>query len=46
MDLSKETDETKLKALAYEQVLTIETAQTNLRALQQRIAELQDKKGK
>lgn len=46
MDLSKETDETKLKALAYEQVLTIETAQANLRALQQRIAELQDKKGK
>ena len=40
MDISKETDEQKLKALAYDQVLAIETAQANLRALQSRILEL------
>ena len=40
MDLNKETDQTKLKALAYEQVVTIETAQANLRALQARLQQL------
>ena len=40
MDISKITDEQKLKALAYDQVLAIETAQANLRALQSRILEL------
>lgn len=40
MDISKITDTQELKALAYEQVVMIETAQVNLRALQQRIVEL------
>lgn len=43
MDISKEADQTKLKALAYEQVIAIEQAQTNLRMLQQRIVELETK---
>jgi hypothetical protein len=42
MDLTKITDAKELKALAYEQVVQIETAQANLRALQQRIAQLQE----
>ena len=37
MDISKITDTQELKALAYEQVVMIETAQVNLRALLQRI---------
>ena len=41
MDLTKETDATKLKALAYEQVVALETAQTNLRALQARMQQLE-----
>ena len=41
MDLSKETNVEKLKALAYEQVVALETAQANLRAIQQRIAQLE-----
>ena len=45
MDISKITDEQKLKALAYEQVLAIEIAQANLRALQQRIVQVQDEEG-
>lgn len=41
MDLSKETGIEKLEALAYRQLVTIEQAQANLRALQQRIVELE-----
>lgn len=40
MDISKETDQTKLKALAYEQMLAIQQSQQNLSILQTRIAEL------
>lgn len=42
MDISKETNVEKLKALAYDQVLLIEQSQANLRVLQQRIAEVND----
>ena len=40
MDLSKIENLEQLKAMAYDQVLAIETAQANLRALQSRILEL------
>jgi hypothetical protein len=43
MDISKETDAKELKALAYEQMMMIDVAQANLRALQQRIVELAEK---
>ena len=43
MDLTKETNVDKLKSLAYDQVVQIETAQQNLRLLQQRIQELSEK---
>ena len=44
MDISEETDVTKLKALAYEQVVAIETAQANLRALQARLNQIDGEK--
>ena len=47
MDITKITDLNELKALAYDTVLAIEQQQSNLRIIQQRIAELQnDKKTK
>lgn len=46
MDLNKITDINELKALAFDAIQAIEIQQANLRALQQRIVELQDKKGK
>ena len=42
MDLSKETSVEKLKALAYDQMAQLEVTQQNLRALNQRIAELSE----
>lgn len=44
MDISKLTDLKELKAMAYEQVLALETAQTNLRLLQARIEEVSKEK--
>lgn len=44
MDLQQITDIEKLESLAYRQVVTIEQAQANLRALQQRIAQLSEEK--
>lgn len=44
MDISKETDVTKLKALAYDQLAQSEAIQSNLRALNARIAELSQEK--
>ena len=41
MDISKITDQDKLKALAYDAVLAIETQQANLRMIQARLAELE-----
>lgn len=41
MDLTKETDPTKLKALAYEQTVVIQNAQQNLQMLQARLAQLE-----
>ena len=41
MDLSKITDISQLKALAYDMLVNKETAETNLRAINQRILELQ-----
>jgi|GEM_PF-1562345 len=41
MDLQKITDVTQLKALAYDQLLLQEQAQTNLKLISQRLAELQ-----
>lgn len=44
MDLSQETSIEKLKAMAYDQIAQSEIIQSNLRALNARIAELsQDK---
>lgn len=40
MDISKIDSKETLQSMAYEQVVAIETGQANLRALQQRIAEL------
>jgi hypothetical protein len=40
IDLQKETDVTKLKSLAYDQLAQLEAVQSNLRALNARIAEL------
>jgi hypothetical protein len=40
MDLSKETNVEKLKAMAYDQLAQLEAVQSNLRALNARIAEL------
>jgi hypothetical protein len=42
MDISKETSVEKLKALAYDQMAQLEVTQANLRALNQRIAELSE----
>ena len=42
MDLTKETSIEKLKALAYDQMAQLEVTQNNLRALNQRIAELSE----
>lgn len=42
MDISKETDATKLKALAYDQLAQSEVIQANLRALDARIPELSE----
>lgn len=41
MDLSKETNVEKLKALAYDQMVQLEQTQANLRILNARIGELQ-----
>lgn len=43
MDLQKIDDIKELKSMAYDQVLAIETAQTNLRMIQTRMAELESK---
>lgn len=40
MDISKNTDIKELKAMAFDQIAALETAQSNLRALNNRIAEL------
>ena len=41
MDISKETNINKLKALAYDQMLILEQTQNNLRALNARIVQLE-----
>lgn len=41
MDLSKENNVEKLKAMAFDAIQAIEIQQQNLRALQQRIAQLE-----
>jgi len=41
MDISRIEDIQQLKSLAYEQVVALETAQTNLRALQARMQQLE-----
>jgi hypothetical protein len=41
MDISKTDDIKELKSMAYDQLLTIENAQNNLKVINQRIAELQ-----
>ena len=41
MDISTITDMQQLKSLAYEQVVALETAQANLRALQARMQQVQ-----
>lgn len=46
MDISKIDSKETLQSMAYEQVVAIETGQANLRALQQRIAELGQAKDK
>lgn len=40
MDISQETDVTKLKALAFDQIALLEQTQGNIRALNNRIVEL------
>jgi hypothetical protein len=40
MDISKITDVKELKAMAYDQLASSEVAQSNLRAINARIAEL------
>lgn len=40
MDISKITDLQQLKAMAYDELLVKEVAENNLRAINQRIAEL------
>jgi hypothetical protein len=42
MDLNKETNVEKLKAMAFDAIQAMEVQQQNLRALQQRIAQLQE----
>jgi hypothetical protein len=42
MDISKVTDLKELKALAFDALQAIEVQQTNLRIVQQRIAELEE----
>ena len=44
MDITKITDVKELKALAFDAIEQIEIQQNNLRALQQRVAELAKKK--
>ena len=41
MDISQITDVAQLKALAYDEMMKLEAAQSNLRLLNNRIAELQ-----
>lgn len=41
MDISRVSDQNLLKALAYDEMLTLERSQNNLRLLQGRMAELQ-----
>jgi hypothetical protein len=41
MDISQITDVNQLKALAYDEMMKLEAAQTNLRLLNSRIVELQ-----
>lgn len=43
MDISKIDNVAELKSMAYDQVVALETAQANLRALQTRIEQLQSK---
>ena len=40
MDISKEVDIVKLKSMAYDQLAQLEAVQANLRALNERIAQL------
>ena len=42
MDLTKETNVEKLKAMAFDAIQAMEVQQQNLRALQQRIAQLEE----
>jgi len=44
MDLSKETNVEKLKALAFDQIVAKETAEANIRMLNQKIIELEQNK--
>ena len=46
MDLSKETSVEKLKAAAFDLVVQLEQTQNNLRAINQRIAELSQETSK
>jgi hypothetical protein len=41
INLATETDQTKLKSLAYDYISVLENAQNNLRAINTRLAELQ-----
>jgi hypothetical protein len=43
MDLQKVTDVNELKALAYDTLQALEVQQNNLRLIQQRLAELEQK---
>lgn len=43
MDISTITDVTKLKAMAYDELARLEQAQTNIRNLNVRIAEVENK---
>jgi len=42
MDLKTITDQNELKSLAYDQIVALETAKANLRALQDRMKQLQE----
>ncbi len=44
MDISKIDNVEQITSMAYDQILTIETAQANLKALQLRIEQLNEKK--
>lgn len=44
MDITKISDVNELKALAFDAIQAIEIQQANLRALQQRLAQVQEEK--